>query len=158
MNPPLPPSSNPAAAGLADTPSFNHPQSQSISFASSLNSHTYTLKHNAAVLPNRHRSGSGPGGKDVLNDFATQSKKGFNAIMQKLGGDKGEKEKEGDLVVVGGGNGGGLGDGDGGGGGLQRRGTARGDPSRGMGTMRGVKVKREADEAGERNYHSHFWR
>jgi hypothetical protein len=79
----------------------------------------------------------------VLNDIAQQSKKGFNAIMQKLGGDKGDRE-EGGFVVVG------RDDAEQGATGLQRRGTtARGDPTRGMGTMRGVKVKREADEAGK---------
>lgn len=92
----------------------------------------------------RAGSASGQGGqqaKDVLNDFAAQSKKGFNAFMQKLGGDKGDKDDGGGFVVVTKDNAEGEG--------LQRRGTARGDPARGMGTMRGVKVKREADEAGE---------
>lgn len=93
----------------------------------------------------RLRAGSASGqgqAKEVLNDIAQQSKKGFNAIMQKLGGDKGDRE-EGGFVVVG------KDDADQGATGLQRRGTtARGDPTRGMGTMRGVKVKREADDAG----------
>lgn len=96
----------------------------------------------------RNRAGSASGteskGKEVLNDIAVQSKKGFNAIMQRLGGDKGDKDKEDTgYVVIGSG-------GEGDGGGLHRRGTARGDPTRGMGTMRGVKVKRDAEEAGER--------
>jgi len=78
----------------------------------------------------------------VLNDIAAQSKKGFNAIMQKFGGDKTEKDDGGFVVVP-------RGQDEGEGAGLQRKSTsARGDPSRGMGTMKGVKVKREADDAG----------
>jgi hypothetical protein len=80
----------------------------------------------------------------VLNDIAHQSKKGFNAIMQKLSGDKDRADKEeGGYVMVG------SSSGDGEGSGLQRRGTGRGDPTRGMGTMRGVKLKRDADDAGK---------
>jgi len=95
----------------------------------------------------RLRAGSASGqgqAKEVLSDIAQQSKKGFNAIMQKLGGDKGDREESGFVVV-------GRDDAEqGGAAGLQRKGTtARGDPTRGMGTMRGVRVKREAEDAGE---------
>jgi hypothetical protein len=77
----------------------------------------------------------------VLSDLAAQSKKGFNAIMQKLGGDKAEKDRE-DYVVVG------HDEGSSSPAGRPRHGsTSRGDPARGMGTMRGVRIKREADEA-----------
>ena len=78
-----------------------------------------------------------------MNDIAAQSKKGFNAIMQKFGGDKNDREDAGFVVVP-------RSQDEVEGGGLQRKTTsARGDPSRGMGTMKGVKIKREADEAGE---------
>lgn len=105
--------------------------------------------HSHSISHGRLRAGSGSGqgsqqAKDVLNDLAAQGKKGFNAIMQKLGGDKSEKDDSGV------------------GGfvpppkeeheGVQRRVTSsRGDPARGMGTMKGVRVKREADEAGTSN-------
>jgi hypothetical protein len=84
----------------------------------------------------------------VLNDFAQQSKKGFNAIMQKLGGDKDRERdrEEGGFVVVGR-----EGEGD-----IQRRGTTN-KHGHGLaagrtgetGPMKSVKLKREADEAGE---------
>ena len=103
----------------------------------------------------RHRAGSasGMGGaesksKEMFNDLAQQSKKGFKAMFEKLGGDKDHRERDDGFVVVPPGGDDNVVSGSGGG--LQRRGTgARGDPSRGMGTMRGVKFKREADEAGE---------
>ncbi len=142
-NPPLPPMSNPAQPppGLADTPAFASSQ-VNVPFSPSAREEK---KHGSSG--GRTRAGSASvaeiKGKEVLNDIAVQSKKGFNAIMQRLGGDKGEKDKEeSGFVVVGSG-------GDGDGAGIQRRTTARGDPARGIGTMRGVKVKREADEAGE---------
>ena len=102
----------------------------------------------------RLRSGSATGlgnvdlkGKEMFNDLAQQSKKGFKAMIEKFGGDREHKNDEGFVVVPQGGDDTTLSTG---GSGLQRRGTgARGDPTRGMGTMRGVKVKREADEAGE---------
>ncbi|WVW79250.1 hypothetical protein I302_101216 [Kwoniella bestiolae CBS 10118] len=104
---------------------------------------------------NRLRAGSASGGeskgKDVLNDIAQQSKKGFSAFMQKLGGDK-DKDKDShkdkdDYIIVGGG------DGDlGGSGSLQRRGTGTSGANsnsnqKALSAMRAVKVKREADEA-----------
>lgn len=101
----------------------------------------------SSVSHGRLRAGSAGGqtqaqAKDVLNDIAAQGKKGFNAIMQKFGGDKSDREEGGFVVVS-------RAQDDGEAGGLQRKTTsARGDPSRGMGTMRGVKVKREADDAG----------
>ncbi|KAK6904389.1 hypothetical protein I203_105202 [Kwoniella mangroviensis CBS 8507] len=101
---------------------------------------------------NRLRAGSASGGeskgKDVLNDIAQQSKKGFSAFIQKLGGDKDkdkDKDKD-DYIIVGGG------DGDlGGSGNLQRRGTGAGGPNnsnqKALSAMRAVRVKRDADEA-----------
>ncbi|WWC64114.1 uncharacterized protein I303_106722 [Kwoniella dejecticola CBS 10117] len=96
---------------------------------------------------NRLRAGSASGGeskgKDVLNDIAQQSKKGFSAFMQKLGGDK-DKDKdaarEKDDYVIGG---------EGAQGNLQRRGTgvARTNDQKAMAAMRAVKVKRDAEEA-----------
>jgi hypothetical protein len=140
----LPPSANPAL-GLADTASFLHDRPQ-ISFNPS-----EKFRERSSTSTGRHRSGSASGGgggdgktKEVLNDIAHQSKKGFNAIMQKLSGDKDRADKEeGGYVMVG------SSSGDGEGSGLQRRGTGRGDPTRGMGTMRGVKLKRDADDAGK---------
>ena len=108
---------------------------------------------------NRLRAGSASGAgdvKEVFTDLAAQSKKGFSAIMQKLGGDKGDKEESGGYFASShglghGGGGGSLGGVTAGGGvadELQRRHTvSRGDPARGMGTMKGVRVKREAEEA-----------
>lgn len=141
-NPPMAPMSNPALPppGLADTPAFSS-TTQNVSFSPSREEKKYGGS-------GRNRAGSASvstaesKGKEVLNDIAVQSKKGFNAIMHRLGGDKGDKDKEeSGFVVVGSGNEDGAG--------LTRRSTAKGDPTRGMGTMRGVKVKREADEAGE---------
>lgn len=149
MSPPthtaaLPPSSNPA---LPESSSFTNLQ------------HLHATSHPARESDKKHgrlRAGSASQGgdktKEMFNDIAAQSKKGFNAIMQKLGGDKGDRDREeGGFVVIGQPQHNddlaittGLGQS-----GLQRRGTtARGDPSRGMGTMKGVKIKRDADEAG----------
>lgn len=139
---PLPPSSNPAlfsAPALSFAPS--EPQERSTSIAFSPSVPALPPRHN---IRNRERAGSTSAAKDkkeILNDLAQQSKKGFNAIMQKLGGDKSDKEREGDFVVVGSEEAQATG--------LKRSGTARGDPARGMGTMRGVRLKRDADEAGE---------
>ena len=142
-NPPLPPMTNPAQTplGLADTSAFGNSQ---LSLTFSPNARE---DKKLSMNSGRNRAGSASGteskGKEVLNDIAVQSKKGFNAIMQRLGADKGDKDKEeSGFVMAGGGS-------DGDGSGLQRRSTTRGDPTRGMGTMKGVKVKREAEEAGE---------
>ena len=118
----------------------------------------------------RARSGSASGAekkdpKEVFQDLAVQGKKGFKDFMQRLGGDRdkgkeGEKERERDgdgFVLVdpklgalgkeeeGMGMGMGLG--------LQRKGTGsggRGGKGGGeTGALRGVRLKREADEAGE---------
>lgn len=107
---------------------------------------------------NRNRSGSASAAgekkdpKEVFQDLAVQGKKGFNAIMQRLGGDRDrekerekEKERDGDgFVMV---NPSILKEDDG----LQRRGTGRGAGKSGGETsaLRGVRLKREADEAGE---------
>ncbi|WVF65636.1 hypothetical protein IAT40_000367 [Kwoniella sp. CBS 6097] len=150
--PPLPPMSNPVAPqGLADTPAFipGHGHTPSAAFSPS--------SREEKKAGNRLRAGSASGGgeskgKDVLNDIAAQSRKGFSAFMQKLGGDK-DKEKDRDrddggfVVVGGGGSGGGGGGGNDGDGGLQRRGTGAGNNQKALGAMRGVKAKREADEA-----------
>ncbi|ORX39052.1 hypothetical protein BD324DRAFT_618344 [Kockovaella imperatae] len=143
---PLPPSSNPAMPEVSFDPS---------------------TKESERAAPEKRsgrlRAGSGSGltgsvdikGKEMLNDLAQQSKKGFKAMMEKFGGDRDHRSNEDgfvvippggeDLTTIGGGGGGVSASG---GSGLQRRGTgARGDPTRGMGTLRGVKVKREADEA-----------
>ena len=131
-----PPTSIPALP-----PSVNPAQPNDTSITSSI---ILSPKESTEKKRTRAGSASGTGGdnkpKDVFNDLAAQSKKGFNAILQKFGGDK-DRDRD-DLPVIStldleGGSG------------LQRRGTgARGDPARGMGTMRGVKVKRDADEAG----------
>lgn len=107
---------------------------------------------------NRNRSGSASAAgekkdpKEVFQDLAVQGKKGFNAIMQRLGGDRDrekerekEKERDGDgFVMV---NPSILKEDDG----LQRRGTGRGAGKSGGETsaLRGVRLKREADEAGK---------
>lgn len=99
----------------------------------------------------RHRSGSTGANekkdpKDVFQDLAVQSKKGFNAIMQKLGGDR-DKDRDSDgFVMVSGGK-----DEDSMGLGVQRRGTATRGQGKGGETsaLRGVRLKREADDAGE---------
>ncbi|CAD6579224.1 MAG: hypothetical protein TREMPRED_002428 [Tremellales sp. Tagirdzhanova-0007] len=138
-NPPLPPMSNPALPlpGLADTTTFGNPQ-QSASFSSGAREER---RHGPIIGRSRAGSASTESkGKEVLNDIAVQGKKGFNAILHRLGGDKGDREREENGFVVGS-------SGEGDGSGLQRRSTARGDPTRGMGTIKGVKVKREADEA-----------
>lgn len=137
--------SNPALAlpGLADTTSFGNPQ-QSVSFSSGVREER---KHGPIIGRTRAGSASTESkGKEVLNDIAVQGKKGFNAILNRLGGDKGDRERDENGFIIGG-------SGEGDGSGLQRRSTARGDPTRGMGTIRGVKVKREADEAGQSNRH-----
>jgi hypothetical protein len=105
----------------------------------------------------RHRAGSASislGGlgqdktKDVFNDIAQQSKKSFNAFMQKLGGDR-DKEKEredGGFVVVGNQEAEGST-------GLQRRGTLQGVGMKGASArqMGQLKSKRDAEEAGTSN-------
>ncbi|WWD21112.1 hypothetical protein CI109_105593 [Kwoniella shandongensis] len=134
-NAPLPPSSNPSfPQGLTETTSFtpSHSQSSSMAFSPSQREEK---KHG-----NRLRASSASGNdskpKDVLNDIAAQSKKGFSAFMQKLGGDR---DKEGHdfhgLVTS-------ESDSN-----LQRRGTATNSNAKALGTMRGVRIKREADEA-----------
>ncbi|KAK8843370.1 hypothetical protein IAR55_007027 [Kwoniella newhampshirensis] len=139
-NAPLPPMSNPALSqGLAETTTFSPSHSQASALAFSPNQRE-EKKHG-----NRLRASSASGGdtkpKDVLNDIAAQSKKGFSAFMQKLGGDKDrERDRDGH-------------DGHATIGGLeaepsvQRRGTANNANAKAMGAMRGVRVKREADEA-----------
>jgi hypothetical protein len=133
--PALPPASNPQVQPYFEVPVQTHGKRPSVSHA-------------------RLRAGSSGGqtqaqAKEVLNDIAAHSKKGFNAIMQKFGGDKTERDDGGSVVVQ-------RGQDEGEGAGLQRKATsARGDPSRGMGTMKGVKIKRDADDAGES---CHTWR
>nr|XP_019009767.1 uncharacterized protein I206_05327 [Kwoniella pini CBS 10737]OCF48548.1 hypothetical protein I206_05327 [Kwoniella pini CBS 10737] len=94
---------------------------------------------------NRLRAGSASGGeskgKDVLNDIAHQSKKGFSAFMQKLGGDRDkDRDKDKDDYIIGGDN---IESN------LQRRGTgvSRTNDQKAMAAMRAVKVKREAEDA-----------
>lgn len=155
----LPPSA--AAGGLADTPYFSPPQANQplpahdrapgITFNPHVPSHA--SRPSTSVARNRDRSGSGTAGqtdkkdtKEVFQDLAVQSKKGFNAFMQKLGGDKGDKEPgDSGFVMVGGG--GKEDDGMG----LQRRSTNRGIHGKGQetGAMRAVRAKREVDDAGE---------
>ena len=100
----------------------------------------------------RHRAGSASIAlgqdktKDVFNDIAQQSKRGFNAFMQKLGGDR-DKEREredGGFVVVGSPEGEGST-------GLQRRGTLQGVGMKGASArqMGQLKSKRDAEEAGQ---------
>ena len=134
---PLPPSSNPAQAS-----------DLSVSFSSPTTENPPELKERKL---GRLRAGSGSGvgdlqkPKDVFVDLANQGKKGFKAMMEKLGGEREHRERDdsGFVVVPPGGE-------EPARAGLVRRGSgARGDPTRGMGTMRGVKVKRDADEAGE---------
>lgn len=92
--------------------------------------------------------------KDVFVDLAQQSKRGFNAFMQKLGGDR-DRDRDrddGGFVIVGAGdslNDGGMSSG------LQRRGTAQGAGMKNAAAraMGGVKTKRDAEEAGECDKH-----
>ncbi|KAK4686696.1 glucosamine-phosphate N-acetyltransferase, partial [Tremellales sp. Uapishka_1] len=143
---PLPPLSNPAIPpGFADvgpwTPGHGAPSS-SISFSPS----AAVSKSNVG----RNRAGSGSGSafekdsksKDVLNDIAAQSKKGFNAFISRLGGDKGERDRE---EGVGGMPGSSTGGDEGAG--LQRKATSSGSSSKAAGAMKGVKAKRDVDEA-----------
>ncbi|WWC91300.1 uncharacterized protein L201_006243 [Kwoniella dendrophila CBS 6074] len=105
--------------------------------------------------------GGGGGSKDVFNDLAQQSKKGFSAFMQKLGGDKDkdkekdrkeDKEKD-DYIIVGAsgnsGDNGDLGGHNNSNSNLQRRGTttSQANSQKAIGAMRGVRAKREADDA-----------
>jgi hypothetical protein len=161
--PALPPMSNPAMIALPTTPS-EMPASGPIGTAPSAPSHdrapsiTFSPGTNmGGKASGRGRAGSGSGSgekkdpKEVFNDIAQQSKKGFSAIMQKLGGDKDrerEKEREeGGFVVVGR-------DADGGDGAHKKGPTGRAHAGslsgKGgeMGAMKSARLKREADEAG----------
>lgn len=97
-------------------------------------------QHLLQQVRNRGRAGSAsaPGDrdkpKDVLNDLASQGKRGINAFISRLGGDRGDR---GDDVL------GQHMEGEG----LQRRGTTQSQKP-GM-AIKGVKAKREADDAGE---------
>jgi hypothetical protein len=115
---------------------MNHPQSSETSPSKS----------------GRHRAGSASitlgqdKTKDVFNDLAQQSKRGFNAFMQKLGGDR-DKEREredGGFVVVGSPESEGSTS-------LQRRGTLQGVGMKGASArqMGQLKSKRDAEEAGQ---------
>lgn len=71
----------------------------------------------------------------MLNDLASQGKRGINAFISRLGGDRDRGERGDDIL-------GQAMEGDS----LQRRGTTQ---SQKPGTaMKGVKAKREADDAG----------
>ncbi|WVR09117.1 hypothetical protein IAU60_006179 [Kwoniella sp. DSM 27419] len=137
-NPPLPPQSNPAAQplGLADTPAFipEHGHRASIPFSPTKED---------KKLSGRLRAGSASGGenkgKDVLNDIAAQSKKGFSVIMQKLGGDRDKDRESGESGLMLPASDSEVG--------LQRHGTASGTNQKALSAMKGVKAKREADEA-----------
>jgi hypothetical protein len=121
---PLPPLSNPALAG--------QPPSSETS-----PSKTGRLRAGSA-------SGQDNKTKDVFNDIAQQSKKSFNAFMQKLGGDRDKEKEEGGFVVVGSPeNEGSIG--------LQRRGTLQGVGMKGASArqMGQLKSKRDAEEAGK---------
>lgn len=87
----------------------------------------------------------------MFNDIAQQSKKGFSAIMQKLGGDKDrerEREREeGGFVVVGRDAEGGDGAHKKGPTGRAHAGSLSGKGGE-MGAMKSARLKREADEAG----------
>lgn len=105
----------------------------------------------------RARSGSASGAekkdpKEVFQDLAVQGKKGFKDFMQRLGGDRDkekERDRDGDGFVLVNPNLASLGKDDDALG-LQRRGTgSRGGKSGGeTGALKGVRLKREADEAG----------
>lgn len=88
--------------------------------------------------------------KEVFQDLAVQGKKGFNAFMQKLGGDKGDREREeGGFVFVSGP----VKEDDGTG--LQRKSTSNrpghvlphGKGQEG-GALKAVKAKRDVEDAG----------
>ncbi|KAL7421481.1 hypothetical protein Q5752_004368 [Cryptotrichosporon argae] len=133
VNPPLPPSSNPAQT----SPEHLFPSNASVGFSTQT-----TTDKKPLIGRNRAGSGSGIGiggdskPKEVLSDIAAQGKKGFSAIMQRLGGDKAEREKEeggaalGDEVPN-----------------LQRRGTGSAGSAKVLSAQKGIKAKREADEA-----------
>ena len=128
---PLPPSANPATH---QTP---HERNPAVAFTQQSRSPNPPVDKTKQVSSgNRLRAGSASGGektKEVLNDIASQGKKGFNAIMQKLGG---ERNEYGD----------GLSDGEG----SAKRavGTSAKARDANIGAMKGVRVKREAEEAG----------
>lgn len=89
--------------------------------------------------------------KEVFQDLAVQGKKGFNAFMQKLGGDKGDREKDetGFSVVGAGGKEDDASD-------LQRRSTNKGyGKGQESGALRAVRAKRELDDAGESGFDFH---
>jgi hypothetical protein len=150
-----------AAAGLADTPYFSPPRSSlalpagdragNLGFSSHAPPHVRRTSNPSTRT--RDRAASLTGGaqgekkdtKEVFQDLAVQGKKGFNAFMQKLGGDKGERERdEPGFVMVGGGGR------DDDGMGLQRRTTSRGHgKSQESGALKAVRAKRELDEAGK---------
>jgi hypothetical protein len=95
---------------------------------------------------NRGASISVPGSaadksKEVLNDIATQSKKGLSALLQRLGGDKDKERDETTVFSMGG-------DPDTG---LQRRSTVRGEGGKVGTAMKSAKARTDADEAGEFN-------
>lgn len=99
-----------------------------------------------------HTHGQDNRTKEVFNDIAQQSKRGFNAFMQKLGGDRDrERDKEeGGFVVVGSPESEGLSSA-----GVQRRGTIQGVGMKGASArqMGQLKTKREAEEAGQSKRH-----
>ncbi|KIR50982.1 glucosamine 6-phosphate N-acetyltransferase [Cryptococcus gattii Ru294] len=76
--------------------------------------------------------------RDVLNDIAAHGKKGFSAFMQRLGGDKDREREKDDLQIISHGV-----ESEG----LQRRGTTGSANPKVQMAIRGVKAKREADEA-----------
>lgn len=131
---PLPPMSNPAL-------------SQAASSENTSPSKTGRLRAGSASA---HGSGHGQDNrtKEVFNDIAQQSKRGFSAFMQKLGGDshRDKEKEEGGFVVVGSPEM----EGSGSGSGIQRRGTIQGIGMKGASArqMGQLKTKREAEEAG----------
>lgn len=137
VTPPLAPMSNPS---LAQSPPESN-TSMSLSHGSPSKSGGRLRAGSATAGTDRDRDNKT---KDVFVDLAQQSKRGFNAFMQKLGGDR-DKEKDRDdsgFVMVG--------SADTDGSGLQRRGTAQGAGMKNAAAraMGAVKTKREAEDAG----------
>ncbi|WVQ90002.1 hypothetical protein IAS59_003778 [Cryptococcus gattii] len=132
---PLPPVNNPAVSSASKVLTQEATSDMSVP---SLNKD----REKETKFGNRLRAESSSGleskSRDVLNDIAAHGKKGFSAFMQRLGGDKDREREKDDLQIISHGV-----ESEG----LQRRGTTGSANPKVQMAIRGVKAKREADEA-----------